>query len=78
MLQVKGLITCLISTLLWLSCAFSPPFLSRTVLSYLVQSLSTFGRGIRVFLEKFIKREECTPPDLCNCSPPRSAIKTYM
>ena len=58
--------TCLISTLLWLSCAFSPPFLSRTVLSYLVQSLSTFGRGIRVFQKKFIKREGCTPPDLCN------------
>ena len=65
-LTVKGLITCLFSTLLRFSCALSPPILSITVLSCLIQSLSTFGRGLRVFQKKFIKREGCTPPDLCN------------
>ena len=65
-LTVKGLITCLFSTLLRFSCALSPPILSITVLSCLNQLLSTFGRGLRVFQKNFLKCEGCTPPDLSN------------
>ena len=65
-LTLKGLITCLFSTLLRFSCALSPPILSITVLSCLNQLLSTFGRGLMVFQKNFIKREGCNPPDLCN------------